>query len=113
MDQSEYTLTLVNSSQHYIEIGVINEKTKTEIYSPLWSTLLGLFFAKVIHAIIKHGRNRRQSQDDEGLENANFDGKQTEGSPPVKVQFSKTVIQYHTYDRPHIICISFVAYRIT
>ena len=102
MDQSEYTLTLVNSSQ--IEIGVINEKTKTEIYGPLWSTLLGLFFAKVIHAIIKHVRSRRESQEDEGMENANFEGKQSEGSAPVKVQFSITVIQYHTYDRSHIIC---------
>ena len=102
MDQSEYTLTLVNSSQ--IEIGVISEKTKTEIYSPLWSTLLGLFFAKVIHAIINYARSRRESQEDEGLENANFEGKQSEGSAPVKVQFSITVIQYHTYDRSHIIC---------
>ena len=92
----------MNSSK--IEIGVISEKTKTEIYSPLWSTLLGLFFAKVIHAIINYARSRRESQEDKGLENANFDGKQTEGSPPVKVQFSETVIQYHTYDRPHIIC---------
>ena len=110
LDQSEYTLALVNSSQ--IEIGVINEKTKTEIYSPLWSTLLGLFFAKVIHAIIKHVRSRRESQEDEGLENANFEGKQSEGSAPVKVQFSKIVIRYHTYDRPHIICrISYYSIR--
>ena len=90
MDQSEYTLTLVNSSQ--IEIGVINEKTKTEIYGPLWSTLLGLFFAKVIHAIIKHVRSRRESQEDEGMENANFEGKQTEESASVKVKFSIKII---------------------
>ena len=111
LDQSEYTLSLVNSSQ--IEIGVINKKTKTEIYSPLWSTLLGLFFAKVIHAIIKHVRSRRESGEDEGLENANFEGKQSEGSAPVKVQFSKTVIQHHIYNRPHIMCISYAAYCIT
>ena len=88
LDQSEYTLSLVNSSQ--IQIDVINEKTRTEIYSPLWSTLLGLFFAKVIHAIIKHARSRHEGQKDEGLENANFEGKQTEGSAPVKVEFSKS-----------------------
>ena len=85
LDQSEYTLKLVNSSQ--IEIGVIDEKTKTEIYSPLWSTLLGLFFAKVIHSIIKHVRSRRKNQEDTGLENAKFEGKQTEGSTPIKVGF--------------------------
>ena len=79
-------MTLVNSSK--IQIDVINEKTKTEIYSPLWSTLLGLFFAKVIHAIVNHARSRRASQEDEGLENANFEGKQTEASAPVKVEFS-------------------------
>ena len=85
LDQSEYTLKLVNSSQ--IEIGVIDEKTKTEIYSPLWSTLLGLFFAKIIHSIVKHVRSRRENQEDTGLENANFEGKQTEGSTPIKAGF--------------------------
>ena len=84
MDQSEYTLTLVNSSK--IQIGVINEKTKTEIYSPLWSTILGLFFAKIIHSIFKHVRSNRENQDDGGVENANFEGKQTESSAPVKAK---------------------------
>ena len=107
LDQSEYTLKLVNSSQ--IEIGVIDEKTKTEIYSPLWSTLLGLFFAKIIHSIVKHVRSRRENREDTGLENANFEGKQTEGSAPIKAGFIRTIryivwsIPYNTpYDIDHI-----------
>ena len=101
-DQSEYTLSLVNSSQ--IEIGVINKKTKTEIYSPLWPTL---FFAKVIHVIIKHVRSRRESGEDEGLENANFEGKQSEGPAPVK---KERLISLDTFRGICIVKMIFVNY---